>query len=164
VIGGDQAHRPHGRARWRRWAGALVGALAVSVAVLAVLNEQGDRGPAGGAGGEGEIAAEEPGQSLWRHTFPAAYQGPVWITVEAPDEEVRTVRIVWGAWQRHIVHEGSEPVTYHFLKGGGPNIAVAVRVDPDATVTFDSGPEPPAGAEDVNAGWTPNETVEAPSQ
>ena len=146
--------------------GAVAGAAAVSVAVLAVLNERPDRGSAPASGdGEGTslAAAEEPGRSQWRHTYPDDYTGPVWITVDSPDARVRTVTIVWGAWERGILHEGAEPMTYLFAKGSGPNIPVAIAVEPDATVTFGSGVEPPDGAQDVNAGWTPNDTEEGPS-
>jgi hypothetical protein len=147
--------------------GAVAGAAAVSVAVLAVLNERPDSGSPttrGASAATTAAAAEESGQSQWRHTFRDDYTGPVWITVESPDSQVRTVTIVWGAWKRNILHEGAEPVTYLFAKGTGPNIPVAVAVEPDATITFGSGAEPPTDAQDVNAGWTSNETEEQPSQ
>lgn len=130
------------------------------MAVLAVLSERPDGGPSTASGDSADTTAptaEEPGQSHWRHTFPDDYSGPVWITIDSPDAQVRTVTIVWGAWKRNILHEGTEPVTYLFAKGSGPNIPVAVAVEPDATITFGSGTEPPGGAQDVNAGWTPNE-------
>lgn len=147
--------------------GVVAGAAAVSVAVLAVLNERPDRGSAtasGASAGTTAAAGEEAGQSQWRHTFPDDYTGPVWITVDSPDARVRTVTIVWGAWKRNILHQGAEPVPYLFAKGSGPNIPVAVAVEPHAIVTFGSGAEPPADAEDVNAGWTPNETEEQPNR
>lgn len=156
------------------WAGGVFGAVVVSLAVFAVLNERGtsrdrpDRSAsastadAGGVSIDDDASADEPGQELWRHTFPESYTGPVWITVESPDDRVRTLTIVWGAWKRGIVHEGTEPVTYHFAKGGGPSIPVTVAVEPAATVTFGSGETPPPDAQDVNDGWERNDSAEEP--
>lgn len=153
------------------WAGGAFGALVVSVAVFAVLNEHGtSREPNQGAAAntddagdvtpDDDVTADEPGREMWRHTFPESYSGPVWITVESPDSRVRTLTIVWGAWKRGIVNEGAEPVTYHFTKSGGPSIPVSVAVEPAATVTFGSGATPPPAAQDVNEGWERNDSAE----
>jgi hypothetical protein len=147
----------------------VVGAAAVSGAVIAVLNER-DDDPGGGEdvadeqpaepgdtfGDEaGDEPGEDPGQSQWRHTFEPTYTGPVWITVQAPDSRVRTLTITWGAWQRQVIHEGTDAVSYLFTKGGGENIPIAVEVAPDAVVEFGFG-TPPEGAEDINEDWTRN--------
>jgi hypothetical protein len=79
----------------------------------------------------------------------------VWITVEAPDSDVRTIVVTWGAWQRRIVHEGSDVASYRFTKDPGATVPIVVDVEPDAVVTFGSG-TPPPDSEDVNAGWTSN--------
>lgn len=148
-----------GARRWV-WIGGAIGAMAVSGALVAVLNEH-DNGEGGGTGGAGEAGdsadetVPEPGQTHWRYTYPESYAGPVWITVEAPDNRVRQVTITWGAWQRRLVHEDVEPTTYLFNKSPGPTVPIAVDVEPEATVTFGSG-TPSPDAEDINAGWTQN--------
>ena len=144
-------------ARWA-WIGGIAGALAVSGALVAVLYERGDSGSGGGDGSSGrpqkvaEDASAEPAKTLWRHTFSESYTGPVWITVESSDGHVRNVVITWGPWERHVVHQGTEPASYLFTKNPGPNVPLAVEVEPEAVITFGSG-KAPVGAEDINADW-----------
>jgi hypothetical protein len=149
--------RSAGARRWA-WIGGVAGALAVSGALLAVLYERGGREPAGGdgmSGGATEQVDEEFGRTKWRHDFPDSYSGPVWITVESPDSRVRDVTINWGVWEKRFTHDGTEPASYRFSKDPGPSVALTVKVEPGAKVTFSSG-TPPADAEDINAGWTKN--------
>ena len=142
--------------------GGVLGAAVVSGALLAVLNERDGGGSGdvdGGSGsssngGSGSQAAEDA-RGEWEHHFPETYSGPVWITVEAPDDEVRTVTITWGEWQRTIVHSAAGPATYEFHKNPGPTVPTTVTVEPAAKITFGSG-APPTGAEDVNDNWNRN--------
>ena len=154
---GATSDRQKGQRRRNRWwvVGGVVGALAVSGALVAVLNQPEVARSEGGQGASARsdgVPATEPGQMLWRHTWPKSYSGPVWITVEADDDSDRDVLITWGALQRTIVHAGGAAKTYHFRKGDDA-VPIAVEVVPDATVTFDAGPQPPDGAIDINAGW-----------
>jgi hypothetical protein len=138
-----------GRRRW--WViGGVLGAIAVSGGLVAVLG--GTSGDADEPGGqvEGTLDGE---RVEWRHEFPEAHAGDVWITVEAADESPRTVTITWGEWQRRLSHDASGRQTYVFTKNPGPTVETVVRAEPAAVVTFGTG-TPPAEAEDVNAGWT----------
>lgn len=163
-MSGQQADVSHGEppgghaaggqssSRWWLWLGLVIGAVAVSGALAAVLYERGDTGNGDsdddddGDRPELELAAE------WEHAFPESYSGPVWITVQAPDEATRTITIVWGPWQRTILHRGTEPVSYLFGKGEGPTVPTWVGTEPEAQITFHRG-TPPDGAVDVNADW-----------
>jgi hypothetical protein len=143
-----------GRRRgWLVVIGVAVGVIAMSGALLAVLNE-------GDAGGDGSspTTTRPPERTRWQHEWPASYAGDVWITVDAPDAGARTVTIRWGPWQRQIVHDGDEPATYVFTKNvtlpGEETVPTTVTVEPGATITFGSG-EPPAASVDVNDDWTP---------
>lgn len=145
---------------WRRWLGLAIGILVVSGALVAVFHDR--EGDDGGDGGEDDrrraaaAAAAEPTEAS--HEWPSSYAGPVWITVDAGDTTPRTIVIRWGPWERRIIHESADPVTYEFAKSpddvGEPTVPTAVRVEPGAEVTFGSGATPPADAVDVNAGWT----------
>lgn len=129
-------------------AGLVIGVIVVSGALVAVV-----AGPGGGGDGGGGEAP--PGPAEFTHTYPAAYDGPVWVTVSPPDGGVRTVTIDWGPWQRRVVHQGAEPASYWFSKGvdeAGEPAALTVTVEPGAEVEFHRG-EPPAGATDVRKEW-----------
>jgi len=135
------------------WAGLVIGVIAVSGALAAVLYAGGDDGTAQ----DNEPTSRVPEAAVEKsHEWPAAYAGQVWITVTAPDDAPRSVTIRWGPWERRIVHESAEPTTYWFTKDppepGGQNVATTVRIDPGADVTFDQG-TPPVGAVDVNDDW-----------
>lgn len=144
--------------------GLAVGALAVSGAIVAVLTDREGPATAEDANGSGEAGDGEPevltgadGEPMdldteWLHTFDEDHEGVVWITVTAPDTEVRSVTVSWGPWERHITHATTDPASYHFSKNLGPTVTTVVRVDPAAHVTFGQG-APPEGAIDVNDGW-----------
>lgn len=98
--------------------------------------------------------------STVRIVYPEVYDGPVWITVDAPDAAPRLVTISWGAWQRRIDHASADPVTYWFTKGtsgaaGPATVETVVTADPPAEVTFGYGEFVPEGAVDVRDGWAP---------
>lgn len=147
-----------GAGRLWAWIGTVLGAVAVSGALVAVLHQSdGDSGdrPAGASEQVGPPPAA--GRQHWKHEWPATYAGPVWITVDPPDDVPRTVTITWGPWQRQILHDDAAPVTYLFGKSptaaGDATVPTAVDVDPAAVVTFGSGTPPPE-AVDINDGWT----------
>jgi hypothetical protein len=139
------------RSRGRAWLGLAVGIVIVSGALVVVLNDPDDEG----GDGDPVPSVRTPGQGASQSIFewPASYAGPVWITVDAADAAPRTITIRWGPWERRIVHEGADPVTYEFSKNPGETVPTTVRVDPAAEVSFGSG-TPPVDAVDVNAGWT----------
>jgi hypothetical protein len=96
--------------------------------------------------------------STVRIVYPEVYEGPVWITVDAPDVALRAVTISWGAWQRGIDHASADPVTYWFTKGAGgaagpATVETVVTADPAAEVTSGYGEFVPEGAVDVRDGW-----------
>jgi hypothetical protein len=132
-----------GRRHRRRWpvlVGVIVGALAVSGALMAQLRK----------------TDEPPPAKTWTHTWPAEVSGEVWITVDAEDVATRTITIRWGPWERPILHTSADPVTYVFTKDPTPQgedpVPITVDVVPGATVEFGDGP-PPSPNEDVNADW-----------
>lgn len=133
--------------------GVVIGVIAVSGALFAVVSAAGDddspeREPP-------PDAASEPGK--FEHQYPATYDGPVWVTVDAPDATPRTVTIQWGDYQRVVMHEGAEPHAYVFDKSAnepGEEVPTFVIVEPAAEVEFASGPTPPADADDVNRDWS----------
>jgi hypothetical protein len=131
-----------GRRRWLVLVGVIVGAVAVSGALVAQQRE----------------SDEPPAATTWRHTWPAEVSGDVWITVDAEDSATRTITIRWGPWQRPILHSTADPVTYVFTKDPTPPgedpVPITVDVVPGATVEFGDGP-PPSPNEDVNADWVP---------
>jgi hypothetical protein len=152
--------RSAGARRWA-WIGGIAGALAVSGALVAVLYERGDSESTGSkrlsarseqTDDRSTGTPDEAAPTEWTHTFPKAYAGPVWITVTSPDSRVRAITITWGPWERRVVHEGTEPVSYLFSKQADSEVPLTVVVEPGAKVTFESG-TPPAGAEDINADW-----------
>ena len=101
------------------------------------------------------MPTQPTGPVEFTHTYPAAYDGPVWITVSAPDVGVRTVTIDWGPWQRRIMHESAEPASYWFGKEAnepGRAELLTITVEPEADVEFHQG-EPPADATDVREEW-----------
>lgn len=153
---------PHRRSKSRvgvRLAVVAVGAVVVSGAVVAILNEGGEDDD-----GEEEASdntdptsvepANEPDETSWNHRYPEHYVGPVWITVETDDGTARNITITWGPWQRKAVHDGAAPLTYLFRKDSEDLVTVVVDVEPpvDADVTFGHG-DPPNDGIDVNAGW-----------
>jgi hypothetical protein len=153
--------RSNSRGAGRVWAsvGTILGAIAVSGALIAVLHQRdqgndGDR-PAGATDETGPPKAT--GRQHWQHEFPDGYAGPVWITVDPPDDLPRTITITWGPWQRQLLHDGNEPGTYLFAKSptapGEATVPTSVDVDPAAVVTFGQGKSPPRDAVDVNEGW-----------
>jgi hypothetical protein len=83
--------------------------------------------------------------------------GPVWITVDAPDDAPRTLVIRWGAHQKRIHHDLADPTIYVFSKDSidtsGESVLTTVHIEPGAVVTFDQGADPPVGSLDVNDGW-----------
>jgi hypothetical protein len=132
-----------GRRRRRRWpvfVGVIVGAAAVSGALVAQLRK----------------SDEPPAPTSWGYTWPAEVSGQVWITVDAEDAATRTVTIRWGPWERPILHTTADPMTYVFTKDPTPPgedpVPITVDVVPGATVEFGNGP-PPTPNEDVNADW-----------
>lgn len=136
------------------WAGLVIGVVAVSGALAAVVYAGGDDDSAEGR--EASARPDEPVEAS--HEWPADYTGQVWITVTAPDDAPRSVTIRWGPWERRIVHDSAEPVTYWFTKAppepGDVNVPTTVRVDPGAQVAFDLG-APPVGAVDASTDWDP---------
>lgn len=152
--------RSHSRRPGRLWAWVgttVLGAVAVSGALVAVLHQRDDPNgsdrPAGASPGQPPAA----GRRHWQHEWAASYAGPVWITVDPPDDVPRTITITWGPWQRQLLHDGAAPKTYSFEKSptgqGEETVPTSVDVDPAAVVMFGSG-TPPDGAVDVKAGWT----------
>jgi hypothetical protein len=129
------------------WAGLVIGIIAVSGALVAVLHDR---------GGESEASPQPDEAVKISHTWPATFGGQVWITVDADDATPRSVTIDWGPWERRFVHESADPVTYWFTKDppkpGDDNVPATVRIEPGAKVTFDQGP-PPVGALDRSTGW-----------
>ena len=97
-----------------------------------------------------------PPDATFEHTYPAEHEGPVWIRVQAPDGDRRTIRIRWGPHQRLIVHETPWAVTYAFRKGAGPTVPTTVTVSSGSgvSVVFGKGLIAPIGSVDVNDGWT----------
>jgi hypothetical protein len=162
----DDHDGPGGGARHRStWLGLLIGVVAVSGALIAVVHDRGgDAGDAGRAGDADRAAARSGpvatshARTEWTHEWSAAYSGPVWITVDAGDAGVRTVVIRWGPWQRRIVHETADPVTYVFKKdptrAGDRLVPTTIHVEPGAEVAFGQGATPPTNSIDVNDGWT----------
>lgn len=141
--------------------GVVLGVLGVSGALLAVLHDR-DRedDPEPEPDGTEEEQSGVEAEAELSHTFPAEYDGPVWVTVDAADGGTRTVTISWGPWQRVISHAEEEPVTYVFDKNptaaGDETVPTSVRVEPAAEVEFGSGTEVPEGAQDVNQDWIPS--------
>jgi hypothetical protein len=153
--GDDHAADGDGESRriWVGIVGLAIGIIAVSGALVGVLYDRDESGD--DADDETPELPEVATESSF--TWPAAYAGPVWITVVAEDAGTRTVTIVWGPWQRRITHATAEPVTYVFDKdanGADEAVPATVRIEPGADVEFGSGEEPPADAEIVNSGWT----------
>lgn len=139
----------HGRRRGV-WVGLVIGVIAVSGALVAVLQDSGgDDEPSPLPGGP-----IEPVEVT--HEFPADYSGQVWITVTAADDAPRTVTIRWGPWERRFVHESPDPETYWFTKDppqpGDENVPTTVRIEPGADVVFDQG-SAPIGSFDMSTGW-----------
>ena len=134
--------------------GVAIGVIAVSGALLAVVS---------GSGGDDPPERRPPPDATaeagrFEHQYPAAYDGPVWVTVDAPDAAPRTVTIRWGDYQRVVMHEGSAPHAYVFDKSAnepGEEKPTFVIVEPAAEVAFASGPTPPSDADDVNRDWSP---------
>jgi hypothetical protein len=132
----------------------MIGVLVVSGAVWAVLH--GDNEDE-----EGEAEGREPPPDLPEatstdHLFPPEYTGPVWITVDADDATPRDVTIRWGTYERIVVHQSGDPVSYEFAKEreetADTNVPAEVEIDPGAEVEFHHG-DPPDDAIDVNEGW-----------
>lgn len=153
--------------RWRKWLGLAIGVVVASGALAAVLHDRGGDGDDGGGGGRDARRSEASPAGAEQTTetsyeWPNTYAGPVWITVDAPDAVPRTITIRWGPWERRIIHEAADPVTYEFAKSpddlGEPTVPTLVRVEPGAEVTFGSGSTPPPDAVDVNPGWTRTDT------
>lgn len=92
------------------------------------------------------------------HTFPAEYEGPVWVTITAPDAQPRSVVLRWGPWQKPFTHQGVGPATYAFGKGatkpGEQTVPTTVDIEPGATVEFGQG-APPPGTVSVANDWIP---------
>ncbi len=131
--------------------GLVIGVVAVSGALVAVVSASGDEDP------PRESRDLPAGPRRFEHQYPASYDGPVWVTVDAADAGARTVTIRWGDYQRVVMHEGSAPHAYVFDKSAdapGEEVPTFVIVDPSAEVAFDWGPTPPADADDVNSDWS----------
>jgi hypothetical protein len=126
----------------------------VSGAVAAVLHGDGEDEPEQAA--RRTPSPDLPDPSSDSHEFDADYTGPVWITVDANDATPRNVLISWGDWQRPIVHQTADPVSYEFTKERAEtavtNAPAMVEVEPSAEVTFHQG-DPPNDAIDVNEDW-----------
>jgi hypothetical protein len=129
------------------WVGLVIGIIAVSGALVAVLHDR---------GGEDEVSPPPDEAVKISHEWPAEYSGQVWITVDADDASPRSVTISWGPWERTFVHESADPLTYWFTKAppkpGDANVPATVRIEPGAGVTFGQGP-PAVGALDRSTGW-----------
>ncbi|HEV7761193.1 MAG TPA: hypothetical protein VGO78_19435 [Acidimicrobiales bacterium] len=130
------------------WAGLVIGIVVMSGALLAVLHDRDS---------SDDSAPRPQAKTEWTHHYPAKYVGPVWITVDAPDDAPRTLVIRWGGYQKRIHHDVDEPTIYVFNKdsvdAGGKSVPTTIHVEPGAVVTFDQGPNPPVGSQDVNGGW-----------
>jgi hypothetical protein len=132
----------------------VIGVVVVSGAFVAVLH---DRGSDGGDAEAAPQQLDEEEKGEWTHHYPAEYVGPVWITVDASDAAPRSLVIRWGVYQRRVHHETGDPTIYVFAKDAvdtdGESVLTTIHVDPAAVVTFDQGPNPPVGSEDVNGDW-----------
>lgn len=128
------------RPRVLQLVGLVIGVVAVSGALLAILRRSDGPEPA----------------AHWRHTWEAEVSGEVWITVDAETAETRRVDLHWGPFDRPILHTSADPMTYVFTKDRTPEgedpVPITVDVAPGAVVTFGEG-APPAPFEDVNSDW-----------
>lgn len=98
------------------------------------------------------------GTSHHEFTYPEDYIGTVWFAVDPPDDRDRAVEVEWGRLTTTVTHEGEEPMTYFFDRGGfdgrlGP---LLVDVTPPAEVSFSFGVAPVDG---VDIGATPWEVL-----
>jgi hypothetical protein len=125
----------------------VIGIVVMSGALLAVLHDRDSDDP----------PPEPQAKTEWTHHYPADYAGPVWITVDAPDDAPRTLVIRWGPYQKRIHHDVAEPTIYLFNKdsvdASGESAPTTIHVEPGAVVTFGQGTNPPVGSLDVNDGW-----------
>jgi hypothetical protein len=140
------------------WLGLVIGVIVVSGALVAVLQDPGS--------GDDRDAAPEPqeGPVEVTHAFPADYIGQVWITISAPDAAPREVTILWGPYEKHLVHQSADPKTYWFTRDAitteADNIPATVQIEPGADVEFDQGMAP-IGAIDASTGWEESPDDEA---
>lgn len=148
---GATTNEPPGSRR-RGWLGLLIGVVAVSGALVAVLAKR------DGGDDETEPRPQREEPTRVEHTWPDDYGGLVWIVVDAADDDTRIVTIQWGPWERRVSHAATEPVAYYFEKNppqpGDVNVTMSVTVEPGAAVDFDYG-DPPDDAVNVAGDWTP---------
>lgn len=139
------------RPRVLQLVGLVLGVLAVSGALLAILRRSDGPEPA----------------TRWKHTWAAEVSGDVWITVDADGAETRRVDLHWGPFDRPILHTSADPMTYVFTKELTPEgqdpVAITVDVRPGAVVTFGEG-SPPTPFEDVNSDWVRRDGSEEDDQ